>query len=116
MNEVVQIPKEWRANVCRLLDLGCARVPRSVFERWEEMFQDNITTIEMLCARVSEALQDDGIRGVKVLTMHNEPGEVYEFLFPLHDVDEKAYAKVSLRLTNNEVYFYSAHRAERGYL
>ena len=69
-----------------------------------------------MCARVSEALQDDGIRGVKVLTMHNEPGEVYEFLFPLHDVDEKAYAKVSLRLTNNEVYFYSAHRAERGYL
>ena len=53
---------------------------------------------------------------MKVLTMHNEPGEVYEFLFPLHDVDEKAYAKVSLRLTNNEVYFYSAHRAERGYL
>ena len=104
MNEVILIPGEWRTNVCRLLDLGRARVPCSVFERWEEMFQDNITTIEMLYARVSEALQDDGIRGVKVLTMHNEPGEVYEFLFPLHDVHEKAYAKVSLRLANNEVY------------
>ncbi len=116
MNEVVYIPKEWRINVCRLLDAGRGWVTPQVFARWEEMFQDKMTTIGMLYARVSEALKEDGIRGVKILTMRNEPGEVYEFLFPMPDIDKTAYAKVSLRLERNQVYFYSAHKAEREYL
>ncbi len=116
MNEVVEIPKQWRVDVCRLLDAGCGRVPISVFSLWEEMFQNKMTTIEMLLARVSEALKEDGIKGVRISTMRNEPGEVYEFLLPLEDIEETAYAKVSLRLARNEVFFYSAHRAEREYL
>ena len=116
MNEVVPIPKEWRDRVCGLLDAGTARVPMSVYDRWEEMFKGQMTTIQMMLARVSEALKVDGIRGIKVATMRNETGEVYEFLFPMPDVDATVYVKVSLRLTPTIVYFYSAHRAEREYL
>jgi len=116
MNEVVQIPKEWRDRVCRLLDAGTAMVPLSVYDRWEEMFTGQMTTLQMMLARVSEALKVDGVRGIKVETMRNETGEVYEFLFPMSDVGATVYVKVSLRSTPTVVYFYSAHRAEREYL
>jgi hypothetical protein len=119
MNEVMPIPKPWREGVCKILDAGDfskIKVPIKVFQRWEEMFADEMTTLLMMCARTSEALKNDAINGIKIETMRNEQGEVYEFLFPLEDKDVIVYAKVSLRLANGEVFFYSAHRAERSYL
>lgn len=123
MNVVVQIPEVWRVGVCRILDRadgGGVLITPSVLDRWRSTFPDIPVTVATLRAMVSAALKDPAIKGVKVTTMKmangkRDPGEVYEFLFPV-DEKKKAYSKVSLRLSNNTVYFYSAHKAERNYL
>lgn len=123
--EVVLIPQSWKDQVRSILENGYSphvRLSESVFERWQSSFADYTTTTYNLIARVAEVLKDDTLKGVKITNMRlangkTDPGEVWEFLFPRNENDKtKAYAKISLRLQNGVVYFYSAHKAERDYL
>ena len=120
MEAVVIIPKRWRENVRRILLSGKGvQIPPKVLEVWRSSFPGVPVTVASLRAMVANALENDKIKGVKITTMRvtggkPDPGEIYEFLF---DVEPgRVYSKISLRLANDTVYFYSAHKSERDHL
>lgn len=124
-NLLVLIPKSWCTKVCQILDDASrvgARIRPEVFLRWQQLFAGMPVTLRHLTATVSEVLKGGDVKGVRITTMKvkggkPDPGEVYEFEFPvLVDGEKNAYVKINLRLKDNIVYFYSAHEAEKSYL
>lgn len=124
-NQLVLIPKSWCAKVCQILDDASrvgAEIRPDVFMRWRQLFAGMPVTPRHLTATVSEVLKGGDVKGVRITTMKvkggkPDPGEVYEFVFPVQvDCEKNAYVKISLRLKDNIAYFYSAHEAEKPYL
>lgn len=123
-NRLVTIPESWCKKVCQILDddsrVG-ARIKTEIFMGWRQLFAGMSVSLRHLTATVSEVLKEGNVKGVKVTTMKvkggkPDPGEVYEFTFPVKVYGEKtAYVKISLRLKDNSVYFYSAHEASKSY-
>ena len=119
---VTEIPKQWRADVCEILDLhqDCVSVSQRAYEEWDALFPDS--SIGGVCyqmfARMSEALKVDGITGIRIPRIGKDTGEIWEFLFSVDD--KNLYGKISLRLVNKNgrkmVFIYSAHTEERPYL
>lgn len=125
MNEpakVEEIPARWRKDVCEVLDChrDCVIIPRRVQENWEQMNRcdDFAELIYHLCASLSEALKEEGIKGTRIERIGDDKGEIWEFRY--RQDENKMYGKISLRLINNkgtrQVYIYSAHIEERAYL
>ena len=124
-NRLVLIPESWCTKVCQILDDASrvgAEIRPDVFSRWQQLFAGVPVTTRHLTAIVSEVLKSGNVKGVRITAMKvkggkPDPGEVYEFVFPVQVGGEKsAYVKISLRLKDNIVYFYSAHEAEKPYL
>lgn len=107
------IPQEWIDKVTAFLDKRSAAsciVTNTALEEWSLLFPD--VFLSDLYDVLSAVLKNRSYTDSRLVKKMDEPGEVYEFMFPR--AGKRLYSKINLCKGQLQIIVYSAHNQRLG--